>query len=123
MNIHESSARDIEEALRIQLERTAAAEEAFQSVTRVKVMQSGKYTEHWADHWLVRVEDGGRTISLCAVGDGARAISERAAELGDWLGTPADTAQEFVQAVAEADGQPNRFDQSRESTKDTQCGD
>ena len=59
---------DIEEALKIRLERSAAAEEAFQSVTRVVVIKNGAYTEHWADSFHVRVEDAGRTVKLVSVG-------------------------------------------------------
>lgn len=95
------------------VERAAAAERAFEAVTRLVVVQDDQRREYWADSWHVSVQDGGRTVKFFAVGDAAGAVTERATALGEMLGISPGAAQDFAQEVAVADGQPDRFGRSR----------
>ncbi|MBE5453034.1 hypothetical protein E3G45_005024 [Mycobacteroides abscessus] len=65
--------------------KSALAEDAFGSVTRVVVEKEGVYTEFWADSWIVDVQDGGRTVKLFAKGTGVVAARTAA----EFLGVPA----------------------------------
>jgi hypothetical protein len=104
---------DDDEALKAAHDRTVAAAHAFEAVTRLVVVKDGVHTEHWADSWRVDVQDGGRTVKFFSVGDGTGAVTDRAAALGEMLGLSPGAAQEFAQEVAEAEGQPDRFRNSR----------
>ncbi|OHU47253.1 hypothetical protein BKG82_26730 [Mycobacteroides chelonae] len=95
-------------------ERDEFGKRAFQDVTRIVVIHRGaggepKYTEYWADAWQVSVQDNGRTVKLISRGSGEEAIKARAAGLGEALGISAEAAAQFTQAVAKADGQPDRY--------------
>jgi len=102
-----------EEGFEATVERTAAAERAFEAVTRLVVVKDDQRREYWADSWRVSVQDGGRTVKFFAVGDADGAVTDRAAALGEMLGISPGAAQDFAQEVAEADGQPDRFGRSR----------
>lgn len=95
------------------VERTAAAENALQDVTRLVVVKDGTYTEHWADSWRVDVQDGGRTVKFFSVGDGGGAVAARSEELGASLRVSGEAAQQLAQAVSEDDGQPDRLGNTR----------
>ncbi|MDO2394741.1 hypothetical protein [Mycobacterium avium] len=101
-----------DEGFEATVERTAAAERAFEAVSRLVVVKGDVRREYWADSWHVSVQDGGRTVKFFAVGDADGAVADRAAALGDMLGVSAPAAQDFAQEVAEAEGQPDRFGRS-----------
>lgn len=93
-----------------QRERSALGNNAFQDVTRVVlVTENGEYPEYWADSWRVSIQDGGKTVKLIANGNGKEAIEARNSAFADLLGVSPQEAAAFTQAVAEADGQPDRF--------------
>ena len=100
---------------RLITERDEFGKRAFQDVTRIVVIHRGvggepKYTEYWADAWQVSVQDNGRTVKLISRGSGEEAIKACAAGLGEALGISAEAAAQFTQAVADAEGQPDRFE-------------
>lgn len=90
--------------------RNPLAEQACQDVTRVVVVKDGVYTEYWAESWRVDIQDGAKTLKLFATGDASEAIAARNVALGGTLGMDPDSAADFAQAVAIAEGQPDRFD-------------
>ncbi|MDM2402079.1 hypothetical protein PP613_23380 [Mycobacteroides abscessus] len=89
--------------------RDRAGREAFQDVTRIVVVNADGYTEYWADAWMISVQDGGKTVKLIACGSGAQVIRSRTTALAESLGVSPVTAAEFAQAVAETEGQPDRY--------------
>jgi hypothetical protein len=90
-------------------ERYPLAEEACRDITRVVVVKDGAYTEYWAQSWWVDVQDGAKTLKLFAAADGSEAIAARNVALDETLGVDPDAAATFAQAVATAEGQPDRF--------------
>ncbi|MGV2581458.1 hypothetical protein [Mycobacterium avium] len=98
-----------DEGFEATVEHAAAAERAFEAVTRLVVVKDDQRREYWADSWHVSVQDGGRTVKFFAVGDADGAVTDRAAALGDMLGISPGAAQNFAQEVAQAEGQPDRF--------------
>lgn len=101
---------DWEQEFKVQRERSALGNNAFQDVTRVVLItEDGEYPEYWADSWEVHIQDGGKTVKLIAKGNSAEAIAARNSALADLLGVSSEEAAAFTQAVAESDGQPDRF--------------
>lgn len=90
-------------------DRTNMGDQAFEDATRVVIIADNTYTEYWADSWKIFVQDGGKTVKLLAQGDGASAVESRNQALGEMLGMSSDAAGVFTQAVAEREGQPDRF--------------
>jgi hypothetical protein len=90
--------------------RSSAASQAVESVTRVVVLKpGGGYAEFWADSWEIIAQDTGRTMKLLPRGDGSEAITARTHALAASLGMSPEKAAEFTHAIAERDGQPDRF--------------
>ncbi|MGL5441685.1 MAG: hypothetical protein ACRDDJ_04375 [[Mycobacterium] stephanolepidis] len=79
-------------------ERTALAEHAVGSVTRVVIEKDNVYCEFWADSWIVDIQDGGRTLKLFARGSGV----EPATVAAEYLGVQAPTVR-TVRTVASSD--------------------
>ncbi|MBE5477705.1 hypothetical protein E3G68_005038 [Mycobacteroides abscessus] len=90
-------------------DRTNMGNQALEDVTRVVIIADNTYTEYWADSWKISVQDGGKTVKLIAQGDGTSAVESRNQALGEILGMSSDAAGAFAQAVAEIEGQPDRF--------------
>ncbi|EIU51775.1 hypothetical protein [Mycobacteroides abscessus] len=90
-------------------DRTNMGGRAFEDVTRVVIIADNTYTEYWADSWKISVQDGGKTVKLLTQGDGASAVESRNQALGEMLGMSSDAAGVFTQAVADQEGQPDRF--------------
>lgn len=87
--------QDFEAYRRLDLERTALAEHAVGSVTRVVIEKDNVYCEFWADSWIVAIQDGGRTLKLFACGTGV----EPAAVAAEYPGAQAP----IVWTVASSD--------------------
>jgi len=106
---HDPRFDQLDAEIALEAERDPLAERVCQDVTRVVVVKGVVYQEFWADSWQASVQDGARTLRLFARGDGSEAIAARNVSLGEVLGIPPDSAAEFAQAVATAEGQPDRF--------------